>query len=365
MPVASSLARAGRWLLHSGIQEPSGGVARFYRSEIARNKPVSAEITGYAASALAWLFQITGDEEYLERARQTARFLVDHAWDPNLSTFPFEYPSPSPESGHHAYFFDCGIIIRGLLAVWRHTNEQQFLDTARAAAYGMIADFRTGGEYHPIIDLPSKQALLRTPQWSRVPGCYQLKAALAWWDVADETGENALRDAYLDMMNSALLTHADYLPGAEDRHRVMDRLHPYCYFLEGLTPLLDRVECAKAYMQGIHSVARCLREIAPLFARSDVYAQLLRARIYGAAAIGINVRAATEEAGALAGFQAVSEDPRIDGGFFFGRRDGEMSPHVNPVSTVFALQALEMWRDFQAKSAAEAGDNAPCGKILI
>jgi hypothetical protein len=145
----------------------------------------------------------------------------------------------------------------------------------------------------------------------------------------------------------------------------MDRLHPYCYFLEGLTPLLDRAECAKAYIQGIYSVARYLREIAPSFARSDVYAQLLRARICGAAAVGINAGAATEEAEALAGFQAVSDDPRIDGGFFFGRRDGEMSPHVNPVSTVFALQALDMWREFQVKTAAHDEGNAPCRKILI
>ena len=144
MSAASSLARAGRWLLDSGIQEPSGGVARFYRSEIQRNKPVSAEITGYTASALAWLFRITGDEEYLERARKTARFLIEHAWDTELTTFPFEYPSPSAESPHHAYFFDCGIIIRGLLAVWRHTGDEQLLDIARVAANGMIADFRIG-----------------------------------------------------------------------------------------------------------------------------------------------------------------------------------------------------------------------------
>jgi hypothetical protein len=365
LSAASSLARAARWLLDSGIQEPSGGVARFYRSEIGRNKPVSAEITGYTAGALAYLFQVTGDEQYLERARKTACFLVDCAWDADLRTFPFEYPSPSPESPHHGYFFDCGIIVRGLLAVWRLTREQRLLDIARAAAHGMIADFRTGEDYHPVIDLPSKKPLPRTGQWSRTPGCFQLKAALAWREVAEATGDNTLRDAWLDMMNSALLTHAGYLPGTEDKHTVMDRLHPYCYFLEGLTPLLERAECAKTYIQGIQSVSRHLREIAPSFARSDVYAQLLRVRIYGAAAVGIDTAAAAEDADALAGFQARSEDPRIDGGFFFGRRDGEMSPHVNPVSTVFALQALEMWREFQAKSEIQGEGKRPCRKILI
>jgi hypothetical protein len=334
-------------------------VARFYRSETEKNKPVSTEITGYSASAYIYLFRVTGDEAYLERARRTAAFLATTAWIPQLKTFPFEYPSPSAECEHLSYFFDCGIIVRGLLAVWRKTAEPKLLDIAKTAAHGMIADFRDGAEYHPILELPAKEPLARTEHWSRTPGCFQLKAALAWWDLAEATGDHALREAYLDMLNCVLVTHTGYLPGATDPHRVMDRLHPYLYFLEGLLPMLDRPECARTYIQGIHTVARTLRQIAPVFARSDVYAQLLRARIYGAAAVGINTEAAEEEAAALSAFQASSGDPRIEGGFFFGRRDGEMSPHVNPVSTVFALQALEMWRAFQHDG------KPPCYKMLI
>jgi hypothetical protein len=340
-------------LLDSGIQEPSGGVARFYHSETGKNKPISTEITGYTASALIYLFRVTGDERYLDRARKTANFLLDHAWSALLSTFPFEHPS------HHAYFFDCGIIVRGLVAVWRETREDRLLDVAISAAHGMIADFHSGADYHPILELPSKAPLPRMGKWARRPGCYQLKAALAWWEVAEATQENGLRDAYLEMLNSALTTHPAWLPGADNCHDVMDRLHPYAYFLEGLTPLLDRPECAKAYTQGICSMSRYLRDIADSFVRSDVYAQLLRARICGAEAVGIDALAAAQEAEALAGFQAHTENPRIDGGFVFGRRDGEMSPHINPVSTVFALQALEMWRGYQTEGKPS------CREMLI
>ncbi len=346
-------------MLDSGIQEECGGVARFHRSETGSNKPISTEITGYFAGILVWLFGKTGEEEYLDRARKAARFLIDHVWDAELGTFPFEHPSPTAESRHQAYFFDNGIIVRGLLAVWRATKQQQFLDVARAAARGLIADFRSGGEYHPILDLPGKGPAPRTTQWSKSPGCYQLKAALSWWEIADATGEKALRDAYLDMLNATLVTHAGYLPGSAGEHATMDRLHAYSYFLEGLTPMLERVECARAFMQGIFSVSRYLREIAPSFARADVYAQLLRARIYGAEATSINREAAAEEACKLTAFQAESDDPRVDGGFLFGRRDGLMSSHVNPVSTAFAIQALEMWREFQTES------KTPCSTMLV
>jgi hypothetical protein len=62
------LARAGHWFLHSGIQEPFGGFARFYRSEIQKHMPVSTEISGYAASALVFLYRTTGEDKYLDAA---------------------------------------------------------------------------------------------------------------------------------------------------------------------------------------------------------------------------------------------------------------------------------------------------------
>jgi len=50
----------------------------------------------------------------------------------------------------------------------------------------------------------------------------------------------------------------------------------------------------------------------------------------------------------VAGFQARSEDERIDGGFWFGRRQGEIMPYVNPVSTAFSLQALALWEQHRS-----------------
>ena len=348
MSGAYSLARAGHWFLHSGIQNPDGGVARYYRADLHENKPVSTEITGYTASALMFLYATTGDAVYLERARLTAAFLCDHAWDAALRTFPFESGS------RHAYFFDCGIIVRGLVAVWKVTREDRLIEIASAASQGMIRDFRHGNEYHPILELPGTNAAARTEQWSGMPGCYQAKSALSWWEVAEITGDGRLRERYLEFIGSALRTSREFLPGAAERPRVMDRLHACSYFLEALYPLLDRPECVEAYRFAMASVARYLREISPEFTRSDVHAQLLRARIYGAAAVPVDEDAAQGEAAALEGFEAHSDDPRTDGGFLFGRRAGEPVMHVNPVSTAFAMQALEVWRAFRT------GEKNPC-----
>ena len=343
-----SLSAAGHWLLHSGIREPSGGFARFYDAEKQKNKPVSTEISGYAASALVYLFRVTGDEAYLGAAEKTAAFLAG-TWDPQLRVFPFEWPLSSPECEHRAYFFDTGIIIRGLLAVWRETREARLLGIAHAASHGMVQNFRAENDFHPILELPAKTPLPRTKKWSRAPGCYQLKAAMAWWDVAEATGDTTLRDAYLEMLDQALGTHACFLREAADSYDAVDRLHAYAYFLEGLLPAVERPECRQAYNDGVAQMERVYDETSATFVRSDVCAQLMRARLFLSRDTG------GEDCRRYVDFQATSDDPRLHGGFWFGRRDGKISPQANPVSTVFAMQALEMQR----------GATTPCRTLLI
>jgi hypothetical protein len=186
-----------------------------------------------------------------------------------------------------------------------------------------------------------------------------LKAALAWHDIGREFGDEHATRMFDSALASALATHESFLPGVDDPEKVMDRLHAYCYFLEALLSVGDRPECKAALTTGIERVAYYLREISPRFERSDVCAQLLRVRLIAHRHHGLPLdrEAAAEEARRAASYQASSSDPRddprgdsrgdprIDGGFWFGRNQSEMLPFVNPVSTVFCVQALALWRD--------------------
>jgi len=349
---------AGRWFLESGIQEESGGVARFYRSDIGRNAGVSTEITAYTISTLLFLHRRTGRAEYLDAGLRAARFLTRMAWNARLGTFPFEHPVTGDQSAL-AYFFDCGIIVRALLGAWRVTGESEFLDIATATGRAMLADFRGPGAIHPILALPEKRPLAYEERWSAGPGCYQLKAAMAWYDLFESMGEKDFLRAYESVLDEALSTQQGFLPGSSDPHTVMDRLHPYVYFLEGLLPVIQRSDCAEIFRAGIARVACYLDEISPRFARSDVYAQLLRVRLCGEhlGIVPLDRAAASREAEQLAAYQLHSEDPRIDGGFGFGSKQGELLPYVNPVSAAFSLQSLAWWNDHCANTL-EAGRQA-------
>jgi hypothetical protein len=338
-------------LLDSGIQEPGGGFARYHRADLGRNLPVSTEITGYAVSAFTYLHSVTGQPVYLERALSTARFLTRTAWAPQSAALPFELDPPA-----FTYFFDCGIVVRGLLAAWRACGDDECLATAAALGRAMYADFRAAdGTLHPILSLPSKQPVARDPRrWSRADGCYQLKSAMAWWDLAEATGDARFRELYENALDRALRTAPDFLTGFSP-HQTMDRLHPYLYFLEGLLPMTADPRCAGVLADGVCRTGRLLAELAPEFVRSDVYAQLLRIRLFAdwSGAAALDARAAEAEASQLAEFQTPP------GGFYFGRKGGQWMPHLNPVSTVFALQALEMWR------AAKAGGGPLDRHLLI
>jgi hypothetical protein len=337
--LTSFLERAGRWFLESGIQEADGGVARYYRSDLGANAPVSNEITGYAVSALVYLYEQTEQEAYRHAALRAARFLTRTAWDEANSTFPFE---PGSNLG---YFFDTGIIVRGLLAAYRISGDDEFRERAHQAALSLAFDFLGEGVFHPVIELPEKQPLPHEPRWSRSPGCYQLKSALAWHDLNDEHAAK-LFEAVLAY---SLGTHESFLASEKNQERLMDRLHAYCYFLEALLAVSGRPEVREALAWGFARVGALLRETSPIFERTDVSAQLLRARLiaHHQGAVELDQAAAREEATRVAAFQAVEKEPRVAGGFWFGSKAGQTLPYSNPVSTAFGMQALKLWEDHQ------------------
>jgi hypothetical protein len=305
-------------------------VARYYRIGDGF-LPVSTEITGYAASFFVYLHSVSGDERYVDAAVRAARFLV-RAWDPKLQAMPFEI-----DPAECSYFFDCGIIVRGLLAVWRATKSEEFLATAVQVGNSMVRDFASeAGDFHPILALPEKAPVERdSKRWSKSAGCYQLKAAMAWWDLFEATGENCFQEPYKRVLEYSVEGYMTFLVGPG----VMDRLHAFSYFLEGLLPWTNEERCREALRMGTGLGAAFLSRYAPEFARSDVYAQLLRVRLFAdwAGAATLDRPKAAEEAEALATFQ------REDGGWWFGRKDDEMMPFINPVSAAFGAQALDLW----------------------
>lgn len=340
------LLRAGQWFLRSGIQETHGGVARYHHIADNRNARISTEITGYTISALMELHERTADDAYLEAATAGADLLCG-AWDTSASAMPFEWSATGELPEHHSYFFDNGIIIRGLLRVWNATGRQRYLDIAVQCADSMRRDFVNTTDIHPILALPTKTPLARDSRWSRSSDCYQLKSALGWLSVAEATGDTSYVAEYERALERALQTHERFFDHEPDPQRVMDRLHAYGYFLEAILPRAGRPEVRQALSEGITRAAGHLRRVRGGFERSDVNGQILRVRLWadGLGAVPLDSTSAEEEAAWAGAYQMECADARLDGGFNFGQRGGAPTDYSNPVSTAFCLQGLALWDD--------------------
>jgi len=340
------LAHGARWSLQSGIQEDHGGVARYHHTDRNENARISTEITGYFVSSTLDLFERLDDTRLLDAALRAGRFLVSKAWNGDLGIMPFEWSADGVLPEHASYFFDNGIIVRALLRLWRVSGEQQFIDCAAGCGESMRRDFVNSTDIHPILELPSKRPAPRDARWSRQSDCYQLKSALAWHDLAKATGDASWLEPFDAAFERALTTYAAF-PEGEPGIRVMDRLHAYGYFLEACLSRPASPTVIDALRTAIAAAGRHLRQIRGAFERADVPAQILRARLWTNAAgmVPLDLASAGEEAQWAASYQMAGGAGNIDGGFLFGRRDGNFAPYVNPVSTAFCLQALALWQD--------------------
>lgn len=353
-----TLRAAGDWFLHSGITEPNGGVARYHYADRHENAPVSTEITGYAVSALVYLFQQTGDERYLLGAQRSASFLCE-TWDSAAGAMPFEVPAPG--ATRYSYLFDNGIMIRGLLALERATGAAPWRELAHEIGRSVLERFPFAGGLYPILELPDFRPLPLEQRWSRSSTCYQLKSILALRELAEQGGPGEFTALFERELARSLREQETFLPGDPDERRVMDRLHAYLYYLEALLFVADRPEVRRTLAGGIRRVEGYLRVIGPCFRRSDVCAQLLRVRLWAdaAGAVPLDEPAAAAEAAWVASYQADGALPMEQGGYWFGSSDEGLLPFMNPVSTAFCLQAADLW------AKRQAGETLPDRTTLI
>jgi hypothetical protein len=361
----NSCIHAGlRWLTRSGIQDESGGVARYYMADSREYKNISAGSTGSFISALLRLQWHQG-EPPPGPALRAGHFLIEHAFDNASDLFFYERGNSATPPPALAYFFDCGIIIRGLLDLWSTTGDRAYLDHAERCGMALCGKMSiVDGSFFPLYDIAMHHPHSGSGVWSVEPGVYQLKVGLAFLELAEATGLGQFKATTESLRKWALKRQESFLRDeTEEPQLLMDRAHAYCYFLEGLLPeaALDR-DCSQALQFGLLSVENLVEEIGGQFERCDVLAQMLRLRLYAdiMGVMELSRGRADQEATRIAEFQMQSpDDPKIDGGFAFARRRGELVRHLNPATTAQAVQALQMW------DQAEDGGFRQSWKVLI
>ena len=358
------------WLVASGAQIQStdatldGGFISWYDEETGQAAYVYSEITGYMLTLLCSAAKRYRDPALLASAVRAGEWFLRTA-DPATGGFRCLYPlSPTRFAFKHdlVYTFDCGVILSGLVCLYRATNDQRFL-----TASNKLADWLTGtmqlpnGGFRPLYNLADGSYPTNDDEWSLCPGSYHTKIAIGLLNLYDVTRDPQLLQAVRASCDHALSFQQPDGRFVSFPQQGGTNTHPHSYSAEGLwvvgrylgrADYLDASARAAAWTLSHQSdeglVPRHFQQGQPVYhERVDVLCQALRLGVIHRAEgrLGAEFDAGIAQLRPLiARNQSDSADPRAAGAFYFGRQsDGTQVRHANVWVSSFAIQALMLY----------------------
>lgn len=397
--VESQIDQAKKWLSRSGVIAPSGAATAWLAPEDPSLEFISSEITGYAIGYLCW-------QQDLPAAQRSAHWLTSNAIDPRNGSIRCRFykellnPSAPNASFQHSspirWTFDAGIVLHGLLALYRDkkksnlgrskkTNAPQTADAAfsNAEASKRLRRKRTPPPQGTYFSAPalaeSIQQIVEHLLYIRQPNGFfaprwnidtnQPAPDLTRWS-AQSTAYHAKIDRSI-LIASQLLNQPTWimdLPQRIDRYIEQFQTpagaflsypntggihtHPHLYACEGLWvlgKLMDNQHWITTAKQGIHwltkvaqngSIPRTIFNGTPNYhGRGDTQAQYLRGLIL------------FEHPDSLVqpAYHKLCKYQNTAGAFIFGHNaDGTKNPHADTWGTIAAIQALSWLRENKA-----------------
>ncbi|MDV2502410.1 MAG: hypothetical protein RX318_00435 [bacterium] len=360
-----------QWLMGSGIQNDNsnlhleGGINAWYDCIEKQYSFVYPEATGYGITTLVYLYKILNDSIFLEKAKLAANWLIEHAWDDSTGHFPYKYDLGSNSFIPLAYAFDEGMILNGLVNLYRETGDRRYEETVNRGAYRLIETWqRDDGAFTPLRSLTAGDTLDKLRKWSRQPGSFLAKNVIGLLNWHSVINDPILLERAIKACEWALRFQDEEGFFVTSTYDHSTHLHAHCYSAEGLWvagKLLGEEKyldaAAKATKWALDNqlpnggIPRIYRNGQFISAeRTDIIAQTVRLGVLmiseGALAETYlkNIERALEQ---LLTFQRLEGPPEEKGGFVFGfQSEGLLAEHVNSCCTLFALQASILYSQY-------------------
>lgn len=199
--------------------------ARFEREYPLLDTKIIVNWNGLMIDALAYGYDVLGEERYLNAASKAARFILDTMRKPDGELL-HTYTAGAVKQD--AYLDDYAFLARGLLGLYQATDDEEWLDAARTLTDKMIQlfwDDRNGGFYYTKADAKHLIVRSKKPYDSAIPSGNAVAVGnlLALGDNYRGYAEKTLRIFAESMVQSpSSFIHAhfalnNYLTSAEDQ----------------------------------------------------------------------------------------------------------------------------------------------------
>lgn len=343
------------WFLESGIQADEGGFYAWQDMNDKSHPYLYSEITGYAITTLCFLYAMTENNTFIERAKRAAKWIENEAMDDSGGILTRKYLKESVE--HYSfgrgniYSFDCAMAVFGMLKLYRITKDARYLNLSeRVINFLNNKMLKTNGLYYPVFDTKKDVPIEEFDKWSMQSGSFHSKLALMLCEFASlkkDASYNTIAKRLIEASVDLFCKDGRFITNIKDHS---SHLHPYSYTLEGMLcysamtqddSYTDTAEKAFKKLTSFQSSDGGFptevsedRKSDIAYQRSDIQAQILRLSYF----IGgkFDREKLLER---LLSFQNITNDYK--GGFLFGTdRDGSSKKHSNAWCSMFALQAL-------------------------
>lgn len=360
----TEIALAQNWLLASGIQNPIGtkdnrgrdvgGSFNAWFNPVTKNYSyIYSEISGYAMTTLAYLYRETHESRYIDNARKIGDWILTVEGPNGTIPTAFYLSEQSVQKPGEIHAFDVGMVLDGLVCLYRETQDARYLEDAKKAADWLVSIQQPDGSVSAMVDDATGDIKDHDGTWSTQAGPYHAKNVIGLLNLFDVTQETRYRDSATKLCDYALTRQKP--DGQFLTYGELDgtNLHPHLYSCEGLYVAgltLNEPRYTEASRRGTEWALNQSREgviarhkhndTLNFNERVDILAQTLRMAVLH----GLQDKRVDAVAAKLPQYLNQDESLATKGGFIFGKSSaGESLPHVNAWVTMFALQALRLY----------------------
>lgn len=354
---------AKNWLLNSGIQNLEGEHKGAFNSWFDIDKKgypyLYSEITGYGITTLIYLYDLSKEEIFLERAKLAADWLITKATHSSGGILCRYFYKKTEFMGsfesEEMFLFDNGMVLNGITSLYEATKDEKYLKFSKKLADFIISKQKEDGSFYAVYDVKNKKLVDNGKKWSTQSGAFHNKISIGLTNLYKITEDKEYKKSAMKICDYSLKFFKDNGRVVTFSKTGNSLFHPHCYAAEGLYVagkyLKNKkyLEYSKRATQYLFSTQKSNGGIPQFFKndkliefeRSDILGQSLRLGVLNS----INNEKLDKLARKLLKFQNL--DKKQNGGFRYGYDDqGNRYEHINSWCTMFALQALILYNQY-------------------
>ena len=352
-----------KWLLTSDIRIKNGfnkGALYGWKNLNPVSFPfIYSEITGYGITTYLWYYAQSSNIAAFQAAKDCSEWIIKNMKSYLLVARPAG-PVKSDQISNLYYAFDNGMIVIGLLNLYKMTKDLDLLKLAERMGRKIIELFFDGDKLTARLDESFNPLIERSKngnvKWSTISGSYHSKLSIGLLELSRLTGSNLFKqvsDSICNYGTSLQKTNGQFITNP---HSDITYLHPHLYSCEGLIYSGLVQSNHSQYSSGLKGVIWAMKQISDdskgglqnntgrhSVEQSDCTAQLLRLLILCRSELQQFVNGAD-----IDNIINRLHLRLLDFYIPVGEGNGGMKYHLNLESacswcTMFSVQALYLW----------------------